>query len=124
MSSAETLSKHLYDAGKGDVKTAVIILNNATEHITIATPATDKRIAILFLAVMPSTVDNKVDLSWFVDSTETAIFTDLHVNTAISPIILNFESCPIVGPANGVLKGVNSGGGNNVYITMNYVELS
>lgn len=124
MSSTGTLSKYLYDAAHGDMKTALATINHATVAVTIATPASGKKIAILYMAVMPSTVDNLADISWWVGAAETAIFVDLHVNTVVAPIMLNLESCPIIGPADGILKAVNSGAGSEVYITVNYVELT
>jgi hypothetical protein len=124
MSKGESLSKHLYDAANGNIQTSLTRLNHATTPITIATPASGKKIAILFLAIMPSTADNKVDLSWWVGAVETAIFVDLHNNAVISPVLMNLSSCPIMGPADGVLKGVNSGGASVVDVTVNYVELT
>lgn len=121
----ESLSKHLYDAAKGDVKTAQITLDSDATWETIITPASGKKICILYMLIQPKSASCFVFISFFNGGTEDAsgkIVRNMNM-PYITPVSLNVEKCPIVGTEDYLLKGKAPAGANAAEVYINYLEI-
>lgn len=123
-----SVEEFLFNVGGGETKFSLVSCTNDQAYETLLAPSSGKKVAITKLVVSPPTTgaNGTCTIGFFDEgsgSPDTYIFNTLGVNGFASPIVMDFEGCPIVGAVDQTLKArKDTGTGNAVRINFTGYE--